>query len=311
MVSPSTTRDGVLYTEYVTLKGEGPIASLWSFASISHTPDRPLIVKNADGNLEFWLDRSDPLLNTILPGTGASVIVNFADRWSVGRSLRTASELPAVLVVGPVMRPRILRVGHSVRAIGAAFPAILTRSFLGVHPSELLDQIVPLHSIWPIDDVEALTASLAGVAMPDAAAMLRNVLIDRRGDGVAQEHFAHKATELIRKAGGRVAITSLAGTFRMSRQKFAREFIDATGFTPKVYARLTRFQSLLRRLLTSDVSEWAAISSEAGFYDQAHMINEFRELAGVSPIEFFRPHGESAKALDVSVRGRPSQWIRR
>ena len=152
---------------------------------------------------------------------------------------------------------------------------------------------------------------MRNVAMPDAAAMLRDVLIERRGDGVAQEHFAHKATELIRKASGRVAITSLAGTFRMSRQKFAREFIDATGFTPKVYARLTRFQSLLRRLLTSDVAEWAAISSEAGFYDQAHMINEFRELAGVSPIEFFRPHGESAKELDVSVRGRPSQWVRR
>lgn len=311
MVSSTTTRDGVLYTEHVTLKGEGPITSLWSFASVAHSPGRPVMVKNADGNLEFWLERSDPLLNTILPGTGASVIVNFGDRWSVGRSLRTASELPAAFVVGPVTRPRIQRVGDVVRAIGAGFPAILTRSLLGIHPSKLLDQIVPLHSIWPIDDVEAFTASLAAVPMPVAVARLKNMLLERRSDGVPQEHFAHQATQLMRKAGGRVSINDLARTFKMSRQKFAREFIDATGFTPKVYARLTRFQALLRRLLTSDVSEWAAISSEAGFYDQAHMINEFRELAGVSPIEFFRPHGDAAKDLDVSVRGRPSQWVKR
>jgi AraC-like DNA-binding protein len=311
MVAPTTTRDGVLYTEHVTLRGEGPIASLWSFESMPYTSGRPVMVKTAGGNLEFWLDRSDPLLNTILPGTGASVIVNFADRWSVGRSLRTASELPAAFVAGPVTRPRIQRVGHVVRAIGAGFPAILTRSLLGVHPSELIDQIVPLHSIRPVDDVEAFTASLAAIPMPVAVAKLRDVLIERRGEGVAEEHFAHEATQLIRKAGGRVSITTLADTFHMSRQRFAREFIDATGFTPKVYARLTRFQSLLRRLLTSDVAEWAAISSDAGFYDQAHMINEFRELAGVSPIEFFRPHGEAAKELDVTVRGRPSQWVKR
>jgi AraC-like DNA-binding protein len=311
MVASTTTRDGVLYTEHVTLKSEGPIASLWSFESIPHTSARPVMVKNADGNLEFWLDRSDPLLNTILPGTGATVVINFGDRWSVGRSLRTASELPAVFVVGPVLRPRLQRVGRSVRAIGAGFPAMLTRSLLNVHPSKLIDRILPLHSIWPIDDVETLTASLAAVPMPAAVAMLKDALIERRGDGIAQEHFAHQATQLMRTAGGRVSITELADRFQMSRQKFAREFIDATGFTPKVYARLTRFQSLLRRLLTSDVSEWASISSDAGFYDQAHMINEFRDLAGVPPIEFFRPHGESAKALDVSVRGRPSQWVKR
>jgi len=214
-----------------------------------------------------------------------------------------------VYVVGPVLRPRLLRVGPSVRAIGAAFPAIRTPTFLGVRPSQLLDQILPLQALWPSDDVERLWGSLAALAMPDALAMLRDVLMEkRRGSADDLQEFAHHATQLMRQKGGRVSIIELARTYGLSRQKFARAFAEATGMPPKLYARITRFQSLLGRLLTSDVSQWIGVSSEAGFYDQAHMINEFREFAGVAPIEFFRPHGASSAVQKVSVRGRPSEW---
>jgi AraC-like DNA-binding protein len=310
MVSPTNRaiRDGVLYTEHLDLKGGSPFGALWSFESMTGGSERPPIATNADGNREFWLDRSDPLLNTILPGTGASITFNFADRWSAGRSLRTASQLPAAFVIGPVLRPRLLRVGHSVRAIGAAFPAILTRAILGVPPSQLVDQIVPLHSLWRLVEVERLTASLASATNAAAMKMLKDRLLEDHGTALDRSHFAHDATQHIRKAGGRVSINDLAQRYGMSRQKFAREFADATGMPPKMHARLTRFQALVGRLLTSDVSQWVEVSSDAGFYDQAHMINEFRALAGVSPIEFFRPHGETAATLPITVRGRPSEW---
>jgi AraC-like DNA-binding protein len=256
----------------------------------------------------FWLDRSDPLLNTILPGTGTSITFNFGDRWSAGRTLRTASELPAAFVIGPVLRPRLLRVGRSVRAIGAAFPAILTRAIFAVPPTQLVDQIVPLHSLWPIDEVERLTAALASAPTAGAMRMLKDRLLEDHGTGLDRTHFAHHATRQMRKAGGRVSINELAQRYGMSRQKFAREFADATGLSPKMHARLTRFQALVGRLLTTDVSQWVEVSSDAGFYDQAHMINEFRALAGVSPVEFFRPHGETAATLPITVRGRPSEW---
>ncbi len=311
MVSPNAMRDGVLYTDHLTLKDGSPFGALWSFQSMSGGAGRPSIATNADGDREFWLDRSDPLLNTILPGTGASVIVNFADRWSAGRSLRSASALPAAFVVGPVLRSRRLRVGQSVHAVGAGFPAILTHAFLGVPPAQLLDRIVPLDKLWPVSEVKGLIDTLSAVPVSNAMQLLRDQLIDKRQRGLDESHFAHDATHQMRKAGGRVAINDLAQRYGLSRQKFAREFAHATGMPPKLFARLTRFQSLVGRLLTSDVSQWVEVSSDAGFYDQAHMINEFRELAGVSPIEFFRPHGETAATLPVTVRGRPSEWRKR
>jgi AraC-like DNA-binding protein len=61
-------------------------------------------------------------------------------------------------------------------------------------------------------------------------------------------------------------------------------------------------------LLSTDVSQWASVSSAAGFYDQAHMINEFREFAGSPPTVFFRPHGVTIEPERTRLRGRPSDW---
>jgi len=50
------------------------------------------------------------------------------------------------------------------------------------------------------------------------------------------------------------------------------------------------------------------VAPVAGFYDQAHMINEFRMFAGSAPTAFFKPHGESPGDVAIRVRGRPSEW---
>jgi AraC-like DNA-binding protein len=58
------------------------------------------------------------------------------------------------------------------------------------------------------------------------------------------------------------------------------------------------------------VSEWVAVAPAVGFYDQAHMINEFRAFAGSPPTEFFQPHGGGVDPLMIQLRGRPCEWVR-
>ena len=123
--------------------------------------------------------------------------------------------------------------------------------------------------------------------------------------------IGHVATRLITARGGRVSIDQMARSHGLSRKHFARQFSAAAGLTPKLFARITRFQSLVHALLSSDVSEWVSVAPAVGFYDQAHMINEFRAFAGSSPTLFFQPHDDMIDASTVQLRGRPSEWVRR
>ena len=305
------TETGVLYTEHADLRAATPVASLWSYETCVRGPVLRPVVRNRDGNNEYWLERSDPLLNTILPGTGVSLVVTFGDAWATGRSLAISALLPRVSVIGPVTQPRILRVGKHVQAVGAVLPAVLTASVFGVPASEVIDRIVPLEDMWTRNEVESLLESLSCLHTRRQMAKLCGELVVRirqRGDC---ETIGQMATRLITLRGGRVSIDQLARSHGLSRKQFARRFSAAAGLTPKVFARITRFQSLVHALLSSDVSEWVTIAPAVGFYDQAHMINEFRAFAGSSPTRFFQPHDDLMDSSAVQLRGRPSEWVRR
>jgi AraC-like DNA-binding protein len=304
-----TSELGIVYTEHSSVIATTLLSSLWSYEMRSRGRHRRSVTLNADGNHEFWLDRWDPLLNTILPSTHVSLIINFADAWATGRSLATSAALPRVCVVGPFTQARILRVGRSVDAIGGIVSPTVTPSVFGVPASELVDRIVPLEDLWPRDDVERLFASLLLLERRHRVSALKDEFAIR--DRITSlEPMAQTAARLIRRHAGGVSIHKMARNQGLTRQQFARRFSASAGLPPKLFARITRFQALVRVLLSTDVARWASMASAIGYYDQAHMINEFRAFAGSSPTVFFQPHGGTVEAANVQLQGRPCEWVR-
>ena len=68
-------------------------------------------------------------------------------------------------------------------------------------------------------------------------------------------------------------------TERHLERRFAREI----GLSPKAFSRTVRFQQTLAFMHSDGRDDWAGIAWDCGFADQAHLIREFRELAGVTP----------------------------
>ncbi|HEY7190887.1 MAG TPA: AraC family transcriptional regulator [Vicinamibacterales bacterium] len=306
MSDPSTL--GVVYTEFSPMRAGTPIVSLWSFHTTERGHERRTIAQQADGTQEFWLERSDPLLNTILPGMGVSIVVNFGDLWAAGRSLATSELIPRVSVIGPCTQPRILRVGRSVHALGAVLPTVMTPAIVNVPPSALVDRIVPLHDLWIDDEADRLLASLALLDRRRATSSLKDALLSRIRRASHGAIVADAAAQIITVRAGNVSIADLADRHGLSRHQFARRFTAATGVPPKLFARIARFQALVPALLATDVSQWASLSSDLGFYDQAHMINEFHTLTGAPPTTFFQPHDTAIDPARIKLRGRPSEW---
>jgi AraC-like DNA-binding protein len=300
---------GVLYTEYSRLRSSTRIASLWSYETCARKRNRRSIALAADGSHEYWLDRSDPLLNRILPGTGVSFVINFGDLWATSRSLATPGFLPRVCVVGPVTQAQTLQVGRSVHAVGAGLQSPLRPLVFGLPTSELVDRIVPLHDLWAHSEVERLLESLSRLEAGRSALALKHELMTRISRVSSPDTLGQTSTRLIILQAGRVSIEDIARAHGLSRREFGRRFCAAAGLPPKLFARITRFQMRVHTLLSTDVSQWASVSSAVGFYDQAHMINEFRTFAGSPPTLFFRPYGSHLHPETIQLRGRPSEWL--
>jgi transcriptional regulator GlxA family with amidase domain len=77
----------------------------------------------------------------------------------------------------------------------------------------------------------------------------------------------------------------LADGAGLSARHFARRFIEHAGVSPKLFARIVRFQAAIETKALSTGTSWTKIAHNFGYYDQMHMIHDFEQLAGGSPKE--------------------------
>jgi AraC-like DNA-binding protein len=111
----------------------------------------------------------------------------------------------------------------------------------------------------------------------------------------------------IERSGGEARIGRLREESGLSRTCVVERFREQIGVRPKLYARLVRFRRTLDRLRAGGMP-LAELALDAGYYDQAHMNAEFRELAGISPTEFVAAHyvdgsGNTAREPELGEEG--------
>jgi AraC-like DNA-binding protein len=78
-------------------------------------------------------------------------------------------------------------------------------------------------------------------------------------------------------------VNAVASDLGVSARHLRRVFRETVGVSPKAFAKLARFNRALRAAREDARRNWANIAADAGYYDQAHLIAEFRSISGVTP----------------------------
>jgi AraC-like DNA-binding protein len=99
----------------------------------------------------------------------------------------------------------------------------------------------------------------------------------------AQGTVSRFAAERIRRRPSVVSVAALTREVGYSARRFTEVFSREVGLTPKVYARVCRFQQAVQQLHRGAEVPWAELAVACGYYDQSHFANEFHAFSGVSP----------------------------
>lgn len=92
-------------------------------------------------------------------------------------------------------------------------------------------------------------------------------------------------------SGGRVRVTTLAREIGWSRKHLAQRFAVEVGAGPKTVGRILRFAGARGAIdagIRAGCMDWAGLAADWGYADQAHLIREFRAMAGVTPADYAR-----------------------
>ena len=91
------------------------------------------------------------------------------------------------------------------------------------------------------------------------------------------------AWQRILETGGTVEVRDLAAEIGWSRRHFGERFRSELGLAPKVASRVIRFERARELLARPDRPGLADVAATCGYFDQAHLTREWRELAGCTP----------------------------
>jgi AraC-like DNA-binding protein len=207
--------------------------------------------------------------------------------------LQSSSESDWLNVVGT--RSRVLRKSSGPSdafCVVVRFKAGGGYPFFGMPVSELTDQMVDLEQLWGAQCAE-LQDALGDASEPlGCLAATERALYERlHGPKLYEPSSAagvRKAVRLIEHSMIVPEVDALARELGVSARQLRRAFAEVVGLSPKQYLRVVRFQRARRLSLREESLSWSQIASAVGYFDQAHMINEFRVLCGQTPAELSR-----------------------
>ena len=257
--------------------------------NIQHIPAREL----SDYIAAYWVRKSEPAEEysgrRVYADGCADLIFNAGDSTVYFNPKARAEEVIPLY-------PRQLYLGGTMTAYGVVFSkpgSALTGirfrpggfyAFYAMTMEPVVDGVIEFHD----DHLKGLMEKEEG--LPDRL----NTWFSRQSLARNKDHDFSVITRTVYRSGGQVSVDLLARQAHVSNRTLERRFKENIGISPKEFLQIVRFQEVLKRLqqagegngsLTLSEESLFRIAVEFGYYDHAHLTNEFKKYSGILPSE--------------------------
>ena len=179
--------------------------------------------------------------------------------------------------------------GYSVFSIkfkaGGSYP------FLHLPLLELKDLFVDAEQVLG-RSVLWLREQLLALNEPHAMFRLVETFLMERLAHSQQQRLIDHAVSRIRNSSAAIRLRDIAAELGYSQKQFIHIFKQHVGLGPKTYQRIARFNKVLQKIDEQPPLNWSHIGPACGFYDQAHLINDFKFFSGIGPQDYVTQKGE-------------------
>ncbi|HEY7840506.1 MAG TPA: helix-turn-helix domain-containing protein [Gammaproteobacteria bacterium] len=255
----------------------------------SRTPGFPLATHVE--SLWYYEDlETDHAKERMLPDGGMGLVIDLGDppkKLYDRRDLRRYTHYRRCWVSGMQRSYIVIGAEPGSSMIGARFRPGGAAALFDFPLSELSDEVVELDLIWKnviLSLREQLQEASGGEAKLD---LLERFLAGRLQARPGPDRAIHAALARLR-SWPVLRLRGLAAELGLSHKQLISRFAAGVGLTPKLVSRLFRFR---RTLLAAHAAgdgpvDWVGLAQEHGYFDQAHLIHEFQEFAGVTPTAY-------------------------
>jgi AraC-like DNA-binding protein len=207
---------------------------------------------------------------------------------------------PACLLVGPQLTRVNIKMGHDHLMVHVGFKTGGLHKLTGVPMHLLLDQGYDASDVLG-PDVPHLLEQLRNTPNQDQMVKQVEAFLWKKLKASSSPLPFDKALAQLVGATGNMPIEQVADLGCLSLKQFERKCRERIGLPPKVFARLIRFSNAYRLRETRPDLSWTQISYASGYFDQMHLIRDFKEFAGVTPGIITKDLGHTPYRLQSNI----------
>jgi len=189
----------------------------------------------------------------------------------------------AVLLAGPATRNTTLALAPGALTVGVRFRTGAAPFLIGASARELRDLDIPLGDLWGSPGEAMTNEALATSQWSARLGVMVEGLIGRLDDARRLDPVGIGVAAALAEVPDR-PVAQLAADIGLSERQLRRRVEDAVGYSPRMLARILRFQRFLAAARALGPGRHLALLAvEAGYADQAHLSRECREFGGLPP----------------------------
>ena len=199
---------------------------------------------------------------------------------------------PVTVAGAQSFRRASLRFHGRIESFAVFFQPFGLWQLFGLPNSELRDRA------YPGNDLFGRAAARLWMQMAEAVFFEKRVeiiesFLRKKATTAAQPTPLMAAGTHIFQRHGITKIATVADGCGLGLRQFERRFKADVGVTPKLFAKISRFQMALDTKLRTPNVSWMQIAHDCGYHDQMHMLHDFQSLSGDSPTSLLVQLGDT------------------
>lgn len=211
--------------------------------------------------------------------------------------------VPELFLHGQSIKLTKLYLAGNFKSIGVCFYPNALKAIFGFNANELTDECLDMNLLSG-NQGYILYEQLLNAPTTSAQVKILTSFVSAliRKNNCQPDALTKAAVLQLIHSAGNISLKDLQHNLQLSERTFQRKFEQHVGISPKLYARVCRFQASLNQLKNNAYAKLSDIAFDNGYADQSHFIRAFKEFAGYAPHEYQKYPSEIIPGFPVLIK---------
>ncbi|MBO0933230.1 helix-turn-helix transcriptional regulator [Fibrella aquatilis] len=217
-----------------------------------------------------------------------------------GEVHRHNKRLPQIILYGQSVKPVQLTLTGESTVLGICFYPDALKALFGLDAFELTDTCMDMSELFCVRDKPLLERLLQPASANSVDSLFGYVSAHLQDHNPNTDPAIAQALNEMIRSNGNITLKALQDTLRLTERSLERRFKQSVGISPKLFARICRFQAALNQLTNGRYDKLSDVAYESGYADHSHFTRTFKAFTGILPTEYHQKTKQEALAAGLA-----------